>query len=400
MSSGYDVVVGGGSVAGLSFAIGAASRGLRVLVLEEDPEIGEPEKCDGLVSLRAMRRYVPPEDSCVQSRVIRGVVHSPSGLIASLDARRFEVVVIDRSAYEKQLASMAVSSGATLKTGVRVDWTREEDGRVRVSAGESYGCSYYVDATGATGILKRNRARLVPAAKYEVEGGWFTEGEVEVYIDPKKYPGFFAWVIPRGNGMAKVGAAGFGINTFKTLDSFLEGRTHRILSKVAAPIFVGGPVEEFTSGRTILVGESAGQVKPTTAGGILGSVAAGSIAARWLAESVKESEPSLLGNYQRDWTAEFGNEFRAMRRLRRLYEALSDSDVDKIVRTIGSKKVSERLSATDFDFHASALLSALGARVAIQLAGILLSAEAKQVLLSQAQGKADEEASRPVGESA
>ena len=386
MTSGYDVVVGGGSVAGLSFAIGAASRGLNVLVLEEDPEIGEPEKCDGLVSLRAMRRYIPPEHSCVQSRVTKGVVHSPSGLVASLDASRFDVVVIDRSAYEKQLASMAVSAGASLRTGVRVDGTHEADGGVRVSADATYECSHFVDATGATGILKRNRARLMPAAKYEVEGEWFTEGEVQVFIDQRKYPGFFAWVIPRGNGMAKVGVAGFGINTFKTLDSFLEGRAHRILAKVAAPIFVGGPVEKFTSGRTIVIGEAAGQVKPTTAGGILSSVAGGSIAARWLAESLKDRDPSLLENYQRDWTMEFGNEFRMMGRLRHLYESLSNGDVDKIVRTIGSKKVSERLSASDFDFHASAFLSALGARGAIQLAGILLSAEAKQVLLSQAQG--------------
>jgi flavin-dependent dehydrogenase len=42
LSSTYDVVVGGGSVGGLSFAAEAASGGLKVLVLEEDPEVGEP----------------------------------------------------------------------------------------------------------------------------------------------------------------------------------------------------------------------------------------------------------------------------------------------------------------------------------------------------------------------
>ena len=42
--------MGGGSVAGLGFAAEASKRGLSVLVLEEDKEIGEPEKCDGLVT--------------------------------------------------------------------------------------------------------------------------------------------------------------------------------------------------------------------------------------------------------------------------------------------------------------------------------------------------------------
>ncbi|MDA4113797.1 MAG: NAD(P)/FAD-dependent oxidoreductase [Thaumarchaeota archaeon] len=380
----YDVVVGGGSVGGLSFAIGAASRGLRVLVLEEDAEIGEPEKCDGLVSLRAMRRYIPPEETCIQSRVTSGVIHSPSGLVASLDASRFEVVVMDRSAYEKQLASRAVSAGAVLKTGVRVEGTAEEEGRMKVRAGSSYTCAYYVDATGPAGILKRNRARLMPAAKYEIEGDWFSDGEVQVFIDQKRYPGFFAWVIPRGNGIAKVGAAGFGVNSFKTLDSFLAGKAFKILTKVAAPIYVGGQVEEFFSGRTILVGESAGQVKPTTAGGILSSVAGGAMAARWVAESIERSDPLLLRNYQRDWSEEFGNEFKVMRRLRHLFESLSNSDVDKIVSALGSKRVSERLSTTDFDFHATAFLSALGVKGTLQLASVLFSAEARQVLSSLA----------------
>ena len=199
-----------------------------------------------------------------------------------------------------------------------------------------------------------------------------------------KYPGFFAWVIPRGDGIAKVGVAGYGINSFGTLDAFLGGRSYRVLTKVAAPIYVGGQVDEFILGRTILVGESAGQVKPTTAGGILSSVAGGSIASRWVAESIDRGDPSLLRNYPRDWSAEFGNEFRVMKRLRHLYEGLSNGDIDKIVSTIGSRRVSDRLSDTDFDFHATAFLSALGAKGTVQLAGILLSAEARQALSSLA----------------
>lgn len=384
MPSDFDVVVGGGSVGGLSFAAGAASMGLKVIVLEEDGEIGEPEKCDGLVSLRAMKRYVPPAEDCIQSRVRSGVIHSPSGRTATLDASRFDVVVMDRSAYEKQLAEMATAAGARLATSTRVESSAEEEGGVRVSAGEVYRCSYYVDATGPSSILRRNRPRLMPAAKYEVEGDWFDEGKVEVYLDQSRYPGFFAWVIPRGHGMAKVGAAGFGVNSFKTLDAFLEGRAARVLTRVAAPIYVGGPVERFSTGRTILVGESAGQVKPTTAGGILASVAGGAIAARCVAEALTSEDPSLLDDYQRLWTEEFGNEFRVMERLRRLYEGLSNADLDKIVSAVGSKRVAEKLSSTDFDFHGTALLSALGARQTMRLAGVLLSAEARQALSSLA----------------
>ena len=381
MSSSFDVVVGGGSVAGLSFASEAARRGLSVVVLEEDAEIGEPEKCDGLVSLRSLRAYVTPRESSIQSRVKKGKVYGPSGSSAVLEASRLEVVVLDRSDYEKQIWEMAVSNGADVRTSQRVLQVRESDGGVVVSSGkEELTCRYYIDATGPSGVLQKNREGLMPAAKYEVRGDWFEDGEVEVHLDRAKYPGFFAWVIPRGNGMAKVGAAGYGINSFKTLDAFLASRKSEIVSKVAAPIYLGGPIPDFVSGRTLRVGESAGQVKPTTAGGILASVAAGTIAARWVSECITRADPRLLDNYQLDWDARFGGEFRTMRHLRRVFTDLSNDDMDRIVSILSSKRMSERLASTDFDFHGTALLSALGVQGTLRLAGLLLSAEAREAL--------------------
>lgn len=382
-SRGYDVVVGGGSVAGLAFAAEACRRGLSVLVLEEDKEIGEPEKCDGLVSLEELRRYATPEKSCIQSRVTNGVVYSPSGRKASLDASRLNVVVIDRSAFDKQLARNAEAWGAEIKLGTRVTRVEDRGDGVKVSAGQDvYLGSYYVDATGPTGVMKFRREGLVPTAKYEVEGDWFTDGVVEVYTDQEKYPGFFAWVIPRGPGIAKVGAAGFGINAAKALEAFLAERDSKIVSKVACTIYVGGPIEQFVSGRTIYVGESAGQVKPTTAGGIPSSVAGGVVAARWVSDAVKLKDPSLVSRYQPDWSDTYAKEYRLMVRLRHIYENLSNKDLDKLVATLERPKVAAKLASRSFDFHASAALSALGVKGVLQLAGVLVSSEAKQAVAS------------------
>lgn len=382
-SSRYDVVVGGGSAAGLSFAAEASKRGLSVIVFEEDREIGEPEKCDGLVSLHELRRYVMPAKSCIQSRVTKGTVFSPSGRKASLDASRLEVVVLDRSAFDKQLAGNAEAWGAEIRLGTRVTGVEEHADGVKVRAGDGvYACSYYVDATGPTGVMKFNRRGLVPTAKYEVEGDWFTDGEVEVYTDQEKYPGFFAWTIPRGPGIAKVGAAGFGINSVKALEAFLASRDSKIVSKVACTIYVGGPIDQFVSGRTVYVGESAGQVKPTTAGGIPSSIAGGLIAARWISDSIMLKDPSLVWRYQPDWSGRYGKEYRLMTRLRNIYENLSNSDLDKLVATLERPKVAAKLASGSFDFHASAALSALGVKGLLQLAGVLVSSEAKQALSS------------------
>ncbi|NIP61209.1 MAG: FAD-binding protein, partial [Nitrosopumilaceae archaeon] len=51
----YDVVIAGGSIAGLLCAREVAGRGFSVLVIEEDYEVGTPEHCGGLVSLMALQ---------------------------------------------------------------------------------------------------------------------------------------------------------------------------------------------------------------------------------------------------------------------------------------------------------------------------------------------------------
>ena len=71
-----------------------------------------------------------------------------------------------------------------------------------------------------------------------------------------------------------------------------------------------------------------------------------------------------------------------MTRLRHVYENLSNSDLDKLVATLERPKVAAKLASGSFDFHGSAALSALGVKGLLQLAGVLVSSEAKQTLSS------------------
>jgi geranylgeranyl reductase family protein len=296
----YDIVVAGGSIAGLTFAAEAAKRGAKVLVAEEHPEVGEPEKCDGLVSLRGLRKYgYLPEAGVIQSEVKSFIVHSPSEEQYVVGASSLEVVVLDRSEFDKQVARRATSNGAEIMTGTRVSRPTSLADGVEVKVGDStIRAAYLVDATGPASSPRRG---ILPAAKYELEGEWVRDGVVEVYLDAERYPGFFAWVIPYGKNLAKVGAAGYGINPFKALDAFLERKGSRILRRVSAPIYVGGPTTGFVDGRRVLVGESAGQVKPTTAGGIMTSIGAAVIAAKWTCAGLDKGDPALLSRYQPEW---------------------------------------------------------------------------------------------------
>jgi digeranylgeranylglycerophospholipid reductase len=376
----FDIVVAGGSIAGLAFAAEAAKRGVSVLVLEEHHEIGEPEKCDGLVSLRVLRRYgFSPDKNVIQTEIASWLIHSPGGKNVAINAASLDVVVLDRSEYDKQAAQKAVASGARIQTGARVTGSQEREDGVEVSVGSDvHTAKYLVDATGPASSPRRG---IIPAAKYEIEAEWVKEHVVEVYLDAQKYPGFFAWVIPCGPKLAKVGVAGRGLSPFIALDSFLASREYKINRKVAAPIYVGGPIDSFVSGRKVFVGESAGLVKATTAGGIVTSVVSSVIAAKWVSESIQTGDNSLVANYQRDWASRFGKEMRNMLRLRGVFEKLSNQELDALSTIFSNPKLLTKLSSGDFDFHATAVLGALGVSGLLRMARVVASAEARSLLV-------------------
>ncbi|MBI3860001.1 MAG: NAD(P)/FAD-dependent oxidoreductase [Thaumarchaeota archaeon] len=379
MGSKCDVIVAGGSIAGLVFAAEAAKRGVKVLLAEEHSDVGEPEKCDGLVSLRGLRRYGhAPSEIVIQNRIASGLVHSPSGKEMAVNASALDVVVVDRSGFDKQALQKAESWGAEVRLGIRAGDLRESGDGVTVKVGgRTVDAKYFVDATGPA---SSPRSGIIPAAKYEIEADWVRERVVEVFLDAELYPGFFAWVIPFGAGVAKVGVAGRGIDSFGTLEKFLAKRPHRVLRKVAAPIYVGGPARRFVEGRKVFVGESAGQVKPTTAGGITTSIAGAVIGARWVSDSVQLGDRGLLENYQPDWEGRFMNEMKSMLRLRSVFEKLTNKDLDSLVSVLSTSKLLRKLAESDFDFHASALLGALGIPGLLKVAGVVASAEARSLL--------------------
>jgi flavin-dependent dehydrogenase len=100
-------------------------------------------------------------------------------------------------------------------------------------------------------------------------------------LDQVKFPGFFAWSIPLGDGFGKVGVAGKGINAAEALEEFLllKGK-YSTIRKIYAPIWVNGPIEKFVTDNVVTVGDAAGQSKPTTAGGIFSCGMGGIFAGR------------------------------------------------------------------------------------------------------------------------
>lgn len=361
-----DVIVAGGSIAGLLCAREIARRGHSVTVMESGHEVGTPDHCGGLTSLEALDSLgVGDRDAYLGNRIETARVSSAGG--SSFEVPGGGAVEVSRRGLDREAAREAQEAGARIRASVRVAGMR--DGVVRTSAGPVEGCAALVDATGVASLASRGmRSGIMASAQAEVMAPWIERGRVEVMLDAERYPGFFAWVIPSAGGRGKVGVAGRGIDAAGALRSLLASRgSHSELRLVSAPIWVGGHAERFVDGRTVYAGDAAGQAKPTTGGGILSCGMGGVMAGRAVSGLLETGDAAALAAYREAWEAMFGAEFRSQLAARSLLAGLANASLDALVAAVTPGVAAAAASGAGFDFHAGAVARALGARGAAGL---------------------------------
>jgi digeranylgeranylglycerophospholipid reductase len=385
----YDVLIAGGSISGLLAAREIAAGGLSVLVLEEDPEIGTPEHCGGLVSVAGIRNLgaVPDAHTVENNKISRAKISSPTRCF-EISAEKQKVIVLDRRAFDKQIAFQAQKDGAEIrvKCSMRSFVKDSLEYVVKTSEG-SVSCTYFVDARGVSSIIHRNREGVLQSAQYEIYAPWIERDTIEVAFDSQRYPGFFAWIIPTGQGTGKVGVAGRRINAANALHSYIDSKgRYSVVRKIYASIWVNGPLENFVYDRVMVVGDAAGQSKPTTAGGIyscgMGGVLAGRAVVEEAAAGSESAMPLLLTQYEKKWSSMFKSEFDKMLLARRFMERLDNKAIDDLVAAISPKTVEEASVYGDFDFHTSALAKMLASKAAARMAKALLNNEMRRFLES------------------
>ncbi|HKZ62557.1 MAG TPA: hypothetical protein VJZ68_09125 [Nitrososphaera sp.] len=134
------------------------------------------------------------------------------------------------------------------------------------------------------------------------------------------------------------------------------------------------------SGRTVIVGDAAGQSKPTTAGGIYTCGMGGVLAGRAVVQAAGKNDGGLLAQYQMNWTAMFGAEFEKMLLARKLLERLDNKAIDELFSAVPPEKLEEASASGDFDFHSAALAKILGAKSAAKMARALLGNEIRRLI--------------------
>ena len=375
----YDVVIAGGSISGLMSAREIAKKGHSVLVLEEGFEIGTPDHCGGLVSKSGLDELgIEPTQKTFDSTINSALIYAPSGKSIEINSKKQKVIVVNRRELDKQVALQAEQSGAEIR--VKTGFKEKTKRGIKTTNGE-IDCKILVDCRGVSALINNKRDGILLSAQYEIYANWIKDGQVEVYFDNVKYPGFFAWIIPSGNGVGKVGIAGREINVSNAMEQFLKNKgNYSTIRKIFAPIWIKGPIKNFVSENIVIAGDAAGQSKPTTAGGIYSCGLGGLFAGNAIAEYLESNERSQLKKYQKNWRDKFGREFEKQSLARKILERVDNKTIDVVFDSITPEITNEISNKDDFDFHATSIVKLLGMRKSLNAAQNIMGAEIKRLL--------------------
>lgn len=335
------VVVVGASTSGLHTACLLASAGQRVLVCER--ETAEPA-ARTLILTEAIARYLgelPAEVVLNRTHTIR--LHSPAH---SVDVRlKAPDLIVERRLLLRWLAGRAEAAGVEVRRGWRFVSLEPEPGGLCLHLEETGGgstlrlCSpVLVGADGvassvgaALQMIPQRRLALVQAQVALPAGS--DPDVTEVWFDPHITP-YFCWCVPEAAERAVVGLIGVEMaSTRAALDAFLAAQGYQPLAYQAALVPDDDPalpVETcLGSGRVLLVGDAAAQVKVSTVGGVVTGLWGAAAAARAV---------RCHTSYRRE-VAGLRRELHWHARVRRVLDGFSAADYDTLLRLVSPRVV-------------------------------------------------------------
>jgi digeranylgeranylglycerophospholipid reductase len=370
----YDVVVIGGGPVGSYTAYRLADTGHSVAVAERKPPAGEKVCCTGIISQECADIFNIDEKTIFR-RVNSATLFSPSGNRLELRREEPQACILDRAAFDRSMAERAQAAGAeylyqSRVTGVTIENDRAVATLFRDGKESKITAKCVIIASGFTpGLI----GRLGLGAFRDYTVGVQTEAEardvseVEVYFGDVA-PGFFGWMVPTTSTTVRVGLMARekpGHHLRKWLERLAaEGR----IATADYDICYGGiplrPLTRTCGERLVAVGDAAGQVKPTTGGGIYYGLLGADTAAATLHRALEEGDLSAkrLARYQRGWRKKLGRELTTGYWARRLFERLNNRQIDRLFEIVKAGGIDEALLKSEdisFDWHSRTIASLL-----------------------------------------
>ncbi|HXZ30206.1 MAG TPA: NAD(P)/FAD-dependent oxidoreductase [Dehalococcoidia bacterium] len=371
----YDVIIVGAGPAGSYAAYRLASSGYTVAVFEEKSSLGLNVCCTGIISAECFESLRLDTDM-ILTKVKSAKFLSPLGRSLRLQTEKVQALVVDRVLLDKALASKAQARGAQYLFSSPVTEIVPGKDNIQVEAS----CSGAAEIFSGRAVVLANGfrpklphklglgriKRFLIGAQAEIEAK--NIDEFEVYFGQGIAPGGFAWLVPTSTDRAYVGLLATSqakLHLQKFLDNLSsQGRITSWDGGIGQRAVPMGTLTRSYGDRLLVIGDAAGQVKPTTGGGIYFGHLGAQIAAEVLDGALRSDSLSAdrLSLYQKKWRARMGRELSHGYGARWAYAKLSDRQIEGIFNALDSNGTAGTLLGSNnfsFDWHGKLILTVL-----------------------------------------
>ncbi len=367
-----DVLVVGAGPAGAMTAKWAAKSGARTLMLEKRQEIGSPVRCgEGMSKSWLAEVGIQPSSRWINVEVEGARIYSPAEKVLEINEKHAgnEVgYVVERDAFDKQLAIDAANAGAEVMLKTSAVELLRDDGRFVGVRAKQFGESFEIRApvvVGADGFESQvgRWAGLPTNLQLRDMDSCLQYRMTNVDCDARYCdfflgtvaPGGYVWVFPKGDGLANVGI-GVQVSKIKSpadvkmyLDRWIahhpgyaKGKT---IDMVGGGVSISAPLKQTVTNGVMLVGDAARMIDPLTGGGIANGCIVGKLCGEVAAAAVAANDASkeFLQAYERGWRAKLEDKLYRNWLAKEKLCTLPDATFDKIIDALQDVKL-EKLS--------------------------------------------------------
>lgn len=324
------IIVGGGP-AGACLAYRLAREGLDVLLLEKSG-LPRPKPCAGGITRRAMLELALNPAPVIEEEISRFIfsygLTDPVEIVTAEPA----VYTVRRENFDAFLLHEAVSAGAGIITGTRVQKVETDGALFRITTGDrTFSCKILAGADGANSIVARALAlncRKVCGVTMDchllLPSGVPPGLRGTIRIDYGLVDKGYAWVFPKRNSLSVGAGAMHGpVQGMGTVLEKMIGAQQ--LKEQIGPLSRRGwilPLNPFPQrlhrSAALLLGDAAGLVDSLSGEGIYYALKSARLAAGVIVREIRKPCPDL-GEYSSLIKAKIGPELSGAWRLSRLF---------------------------------------------------------------------------------
>ncbi|MFY9307513.1 MAG: NAD(P)/FAD-dependent oxidoreductase [Bacteroidia bacterium] len=334
----YDVIIVGAGGAGLMLARELGLKKRKVLLLERKMDLLN-------LSFKTLGSFMNIKEFNLSPEVVAADINTMTLYSKNIKCSAVtKACILDKEYLHKHLIDIIDKNYVDIQTGISIkSYSADANGNLTDiidDNGNKYRATCYVDATGLSGVLSKQKGLqdkkpdVAVGVEYNVKYKGRTD-EAHLYLG-NHYEGGYGWLFPLKNNRAILG--------FGSFDNLVINELKLRLNKMLAIPHIAAIVEKdndtaeggilpITDVKTkvvqnnlICVGDSVSQVNPVVGEGYKFIFRAAVMAANAIEKALSQNNIALLTEYEQQWNKQYYNYYRKAKRMQQALMDYSKSD--------------------------------------------------------------------------